>query len=333
MSRPYSIIIWGATGFTGELVAEYFAESAPKDITFAIAGRNASKLESVYNRLVVLNPKLKGSIGKIVADSKDEKSLDAMVKQADVIITTVGPYAKYGLPLVDSCVRNGTDYVDLTGEPQFIKQSILNYHEKALQKGVSIVHSCGFDSIPSDLGVFLLANYFKTKGLTLDNARYQLIDAKVSASGGTVHSMIETFNGSSYKELSELGSNQNFLIPGKKRGNAWGTTTLYYDKVLKSYQTPFIMEGTNAKLVRRTNALLGYNKQDFQYLEGVKASNIFSALFMTFAMSFVGICILFSPCRWMLGKLMPPGSGPDLKTRKNGFFHIKIVGEAKTVCL
>ncbi len=113
MSRPYSIIIWGATGFTGELVAEYFAESAPKDITFAIAGRNASKLESVYNRLVVLNPKLKGSIGKIVADSKDEKSLDAMVKQADVIITTVGPYAKYGLPLVDSCVRNGTDYVDL----------------------------------------------------------------------------------------------------------------------------------------------------------------------------------------------------------------------------
>ena len=332
ITKEFSIIVWGATGFTGGLVADYLAESAPIEISFAIAGRSATKLEGVYNRLIRLNPKLKGSVGKIIADSNDEKSLDSMVKRAEVIISTVGPYIKFGLPLVDACVRNGTDYVDITGEAQFIKQCILNYHEKALEKGISIVHSCGFDSIPSDLGVFLLSDYFKSKGLQLNNARLQVLNARGGASGGTIHSLIAMMEGSSFKELSELGSNPNFLIPGMKQGNAWGPTFLYYDKALKSYQTFFIMEAANTKIVRRSNALLGYNAQDFQYCEGFKAANIISAIAFSFGMSILSLCLLFPPFRWILGKIMPPGSGPNEKTRKNGFFDIKIVGEAKTVC-
>jgi short subunit dehydrogenase-like uncharacterized protein len=300
--RKYSIIVWGATGFTGKLVAEYLTVSAPKDITFAIAGRNGAKLESIVQHFKHLKPALK-NVGVIIADSADEASLDAMTKQADVVISTVGPYIKYGFPLVDACVRNSTDYVDLTGEPTFVKQTILNYHEKASAKGVSIVHSCGFDSIPSDLGVFLLADHFKSKGLALGNARLQVRGAAGATSGGTVASFIELVGNTSLKELKELGSNPNYLVPGKPKGNAWGPTVLYYDYGLKSYQTPFVMEGTNSKIVRRTNSLLGYNNQEFQYCEGVKASNILLALLLTIGNALLGLLLLLPPSRWLIGKV------------------------------
>ena len=179
----------------------------------------------------------------------------------------------------------------------------MNYHEKAAAKGVSIVHSCGFDSIPSDLGVFLLADHFKSKGLVLDNARYQVKGMSGTASGGTVASAIELLGNTPLKELREVGTNPNYLVPGKPKGNAWGSTILYYDYALKSYQTPFLMEGANAKLVRRTNSLLGYNSLEFQYCEGVKASNILVALLLTLANAILGLVILLPPSRWLLGKV------------------------------
>ncbi|MEM9936403.1 MAG: saccharopine dehydrogenase NADP-binding domain-containing protein, partial [Bacteroidota bacterium] len=143
-ARTYDIIIWGASGFTGRLVAEYLYNTygVDKDLKWAMGGRNEGKLAEV--RAAVADEK----VSLIIADSHDEASLDAMTKQAKVICTTVGPYAKYGVPLVAACVKNKTHYCDLAGEPPFIREMIDKHHDTAKANGVKIVHSCGFDSIP-----------------------------------------------------------------------------------------------------------------------------------------------------------------------------------------
>ena len=236
--RPFSIIVWGATGFTGKLVAEYLTTKST--VQFAIAGRSKSKLEEVastLNNLAEEGRFVDGKVHSILANSDDYESLEAMVTKASVIITTVGPYAKYGESLVRACVENGTDYVDLTGEPHFVKSIMDKYHDQAVANNVLIVNACGFDSIPSDLGTLLIADHFKQKQLQTKNVRYTVKAAMGGVSGGTLDSVVTMITTVPRKELRNIAGNADYLVPNAKPQKLWGLTYLHYDEDLKSWQS------------------------------------------------------------------------------------------------
>ena len=176
--RELDIVVFGATGFVGKLTAEYLAEHAPEGVKIGLAGRSEEKLARV-----------KSEVGKdwptIVADSSDAASMKALAERCRVVATTVGPYRKYGMPLVEACADAGTHYIDLTGEPLFIRDSIDRCHERAAETGAKIVHCCGFDSIPSDLGVWLLHE----EAGELAETTFVVKGVRGGASGGTVDSM------------------------------------------------------------------------------------------------------------------------------------------------
>lgn len=263
--RKYDIVLMGATGFTGKLVLRHLARNAPPSLRLAIAGRNHTKLNAV---LADLDSLLENTIEIIVADSSSQDALDTMCKSAQVVISTVGPYIKHGLLLVDSCVRQNTHYVDLTGEPMFVRKIIEKHHEAALSKGVFIVPSCGFDSIPSDLGAFLIANHFKTSNATVKSIQMVVIGAKGGFSGGTLASGVEMIATTTFSDLITMASDPDFLIPNSiPNRNTIASTGVKYIDGLGSWVAPFIMEATNLRYVRRSAHLLGYGK-DFQYSEG-----------------------------------------------------------------
>ena len=164
MSRTYDLVLFGATGFTGELVAEYLAKRKLPELRWALAGRNLSKLEALRRKLCDIDPAL-GSLTLLTADAANEAELRAVAEHASVVVTTVGPYSRYGLPLARACAEAGTDYCDLTGEVPFIREVIDRCHGRALETKARLVPSSGFDSIPSDLGVFLLHEHFDKRGL------------------------------------------------------------------------------------------------------------------------------------------------------------------------
>ncbi|MBX6769204.1 MAG: saccharopine dehydrogenase NADP-binding domain-containing protein, partial [Actinomadura rubrobrunea] len=182
----YDIVLYGATGFTGGLTAEYLAEHAPADTRWALAGRDRGRLEAVRDRLAARVPTAK-DLPLLHADAADPASLRELAASARVVITTVGPYARYGEPLVAACAREGTDYVDLTGEPTFVDRMYVRYHEDAVNSGARIVHACGFDSIPHDLGT-----YFTVKRLPegVPVRVEEFVQLKIEPSGGTWHSGI-----------------------------------------------------------------------------------------------------------------------------------------------
>jgi short subunit dehydrogenase-like uncharacterized protein len=162
--KQYDIVLFGATGFTGELTAEYLARAMLSEkFTWAIAGRSESKLEKVKQKLQAINPDCESQVDLLVADIEDQASLNTMADRAKVVITTVGPYILYGEKVVQACVEHGADYVDLTGEPEFVELIINRYHRQAEAQGVRIVNCCGFDSIPHDLGA-----YYTVQQLTRD---------------------------------------------------------------------------------------------------------------------------------------------------------------------
>jgi short subunit dehydrogenase-like uncharacterized protein len=328
MSRPFDIIVYGATGFTGKLVAEYL--TLHSNVPFAIAGRSRSKLEPIAKELRQLKADRFGAQGVpiIVADSSNQKSIDEMVAQGRVLITTVGPYDKYGHEVVDACVRIKTDYVDLTGEPQFIRKVIDKYHEQAVKNNVLIVNSCGFDSIPSDLGTLLIADHFKSKGLKTNSVRLTVKAFKGTASGGTIASFCNIMDNTKYSELKAMGTNPDYLAPNSiPNGKVWKGTTMYFDKGLQLWQTPFVMEASNLRLVRRSNALLDYGP-NFQYCEGRAAKNIFAAAMLTFVMALGGLLMLLPPLRRLVQRAIPPGTGPSEEARRTGFFDIRLFGDA-----
>ncbi|KAJ3260243.1 hypothetical protein HK103_000878 [Boothiomyces macroporosus] len=323
--RNFDIIVWGATGFTGRLVAEYLTVHAPKQVKFAIAGRSKSKLAEIANMIKPLDKvdRFASGVPTLVADSSDQKSLDALVAQAKVIITTVGPYAKY----VDACVRHRTHYLDLTGEPHFVKKVIDLYHDKAVENKTLIINSSGFDSVPSDIGTLLIANHFKSKGLSTNNVRYSSWAVSGGVSGGTLASGTNMIDELSFKQLMELNSNPDYLTPKQPNKSTWTSAGMYYDKGLKVWQFPFIMEVCNLRNVRRSNYLLDYGP-NFQYCEGTRAPNVIVAAIATVVIYSVTVLMLLKPFRRLISYLVPPGTGPNEKTRKNGHFTCKLYGEA-----
>ena len=321
--KEFDVIIWGASGFTGRLVAEYLFQNYNKDeLNWAIAGRDIKKLNKIRDQYLDQN------IPVIIADSFDEVSLDKMTKRTKVICTTVGPYAKYGSQLVKSCVKSKTHYCDLAGEAQWIRKMIDIYHEAATENQIKIVNSCGFDSVPSDLGVYYIHKYLSKKNLSI---KMRVTGAKGRYSGGTYASMQNIIK-DAYKdrEVRKSLTNPYGLNPeGQQDGlDKRDLRSVKYDKKIKSWISPFLMAGINTRIVRRSNALsnFSYGKK-FQYDEAVMTGKGLKGRLNGIILS-IPLMFLAAKPGSFINKIFniispKPGQGPNKKERENGYFSFR----------
>ena len=336
--REFDIVLWGATGFTGELVAEYLLAEygVGTELRWALAGRNQGKLEALKARLVERDSQA-ANLAMVVADSHDMASLKSMASRTQVVCTTVGPYLAYGLDLVDACITEGAHYCDLTGETPFIRKIMDKWHEKAEAAGVKIVNSCGFDSIPSDLGCLVVQEHaIATHGRPLDSVKYYLGKTRGGMSGGTVASMLGIVEQASDPELRRVLLDAYALNPkGAPRGpDKYDQQDVRWDDDIDAWTGPFVMAGINTRIVRRSNALMGFRYgEQFRYNEvqtfpkGKKGKKMASRMRLGIGM-FLGMAAI-APTRWLLKKtvLPAPGDGPSREQRENGFFNVTFVGK------
>ncbi|MEN2751868.1 saccharopine dehydrogenase NADP-binding domain-containing protein [Psychrobacter sp. FBL11] len=348
--RTYAVVLYGATSFVGQITAHYLAQfladtskksdGDTQSVTWAIAGRDQEKLEKLQSELspAQQNGDTKAKIDIIVANSNDDASLDKMTEQTQVIISTVGPYLKYGEPLIKSCTKNGTDYVDLTGEAIFIKDMMDKYQDAAKQSGARIVNSCGFDSIPSDLGVYYTQQQAEKQfdeACTVINMRVKA--AKGGLSGGTVASMATIFEevGQDKERRKQVANpyllNDDKDAPSVRQENV---SRPEYDEEHKRWLAPFVMASINTRIVHRSNQLLGYEYgREFKYDEAMWMKDGVKGKLMSYGMS-AGLlsfatAMVFKPSRELLSKHILPksGSGPSKSEQENGYFDIRFFGE------
>ncbi|MGB5489931.1 MAG: saccharopine dehydrogenase NADP-binding domain-containing protein [Woeseiaceae bacterium] len=334
-SREFDIIVWGATGFTGALVAHYLLRQygSDGDLRWAIAGRSQKKLDALRQKLGLEN----GKPETIVADSFDADTLSDMASRTRVVLTTVGPYALYGSALVEACVENGTHYCDLAGEVQWIRKMIDQHQQRAAQTGARIVHCCGFDSVPMDIGVWFFQEEAKKRfGHYCDSITMLVKATKGSASGGTVASLINLIEESRKdRNIARILVSPYSLNPeGERDGpDQRDQQTMVYNADAKSWTAPFVMAAVNTKVVRRSHALLGYPYgKDFRYQEAVMtgdgAAGWAKGAAMTAALGSLVVGASYSVSRKLLQKfvLPEPGEGPDPEMQKKGFFNLMQIG-------
>ncbi|WP_120716979.1 saccharopine dehydrogenase family protein [Tsuneonella amylolytica] len=322
--REFDIVVYGATGYTGRLVAEHFVREyggkpdAPK---WAMAGRSKDKLEAVRDEISA-----PANTPLVIADANDPGSLDAMCHRTRVVLTTVGPYQLYGSELVAACARSGTDYADLCGEPAWMREMIDAHHEQARASGARISFSSGFDSIPFDLGVLMLQKEAQARyGKPAPRVRGRVRAMQGTFSGGTAASLTATMkaaakNPSIIKTLSSpFGLTPGFEGPDQPAG-----MIPHYEDDLGKWAAPFIMATINVKNVHRTNFLRGFPYgEDFRYDEmmltspgeaGKAAANAVTEM-------------LKNP----FGAKPPkPGEGPTPEQRENGYYDVVFVGEMES---
>lgn len=335
-TREFDVIVWGASGFTGALVAEYLLEQygVGTGLKWALAGRNMPKLERIRNDLAAGSDV--ANLPILIADSNDLASLEQLTERTRVICSTVGPYALYGSKLVAACAAAGTHYCDLAGEVHWMRQMIDAHHATAIGSGAKIVHSCGFDSIPSDLGVYWLHNEMQQRhGVACRTIKYRTESFKGSFSGGTVASMMNMM------ELAEqdtavmtiLNDPYSLNPAGGSRGlDGPEKTHPEFDPDFACWITPFLMAAINTKVVRRSNALLDFvYGHDFRYDEGTLIA--FGRLGFPIAALAAGGAALFTSAtrakrlRDLLARVLPePGEGPDRERRNSGHFKIQLLG-------
>ncbi|MEU2106822.1 saccharopine dehydrogenase NADP-binding domain-containing protein [Nocardia sp. NPDC019255] len=336
-TREYDLVLFGATGFVGKLTAEYLVGAAPESARMALAGRSLDKLTAVRESLGPNAAKW----GLVVADSNDQTALDELAARTKVVVTTVGPYLRYGMPLVAACAKAGTHYADLTGEPLFIRDAIDAYHEQAAATGAKIVNSCGYDSIPSDLSVYQLYRR------TVEDNTGELADTTLVASlkggvsGGTIDSgraMMEAIAADPAK--GKVMSHPYSLSPDKSMDPDVGrqsdqalSRASAIDPSLDGWVSTFVMAAHNTKIVRRSNGLLGwvYGK-NFRYREVMSAGKSRMAPLVAAGMAggiVAGMTAgaLLSRAavgRKLLDRVLPkPGTGPSEQARKSGWFTMK----------
>ena len=325
--RKFDIIIWGASSFTGKLVTEYlFNKFGSSKIKWAIAGRDLGKLKKVRSQVADKN------IPIFIADSFDKESLLKIVKKTKVICSTVGPYSLYGTKLVKLCVENYTNYCDITGEAHWIRTLIDNFHEEAKSKKIKIVNSCGFDSIPSDMGVYFIQNEMKKVYKTYAKSiKMRVAGIRGGISGGT-YSSLNNLLKEAYadKSIFKVLNNPYGLNPKDKMDglDKKDLRKIIFDKESNSWIYPFIMAGINTKIVRRSNALINFQYgKDFRYDEAMIAgkgiSGFWKAILAVFPLAMVGL----NPNSFLkkiINSFMPkPGEGPGVEKRKNGFYNLR----------
>jgi short subunit dehydrogenase-like uncharacterized protein len=336
--RELDVALFGATGFAGRLVAAYLAGHAPPGTRIGLAGRSEARLAEVRTGLG-------GAAGDwplLVADSADPASLTALARSARVVATTVGPYRHRGLPLVEACATAGTDYADLSGEVLFERESIDRYHDLAAGTGARIVHSCGVDSIPSDLGVQVLHEAVRG-GAGADDGHLEdttlvVTGFKGGFSGGTLASIMGQLDEvRAHPDLRRMAGDPYALSPDRaaepRLGRERDLSRVRYDADLGIWVGPFLMAGINTRVVRRSNALQdwAYGRR-FRYREvtgfGSGRAAPVRAATVTTALGALGAGLAFPWSRSLLvGRVLPAaGAGPSEKTRRNGYFRMKIHG-------
>jgi short subunit dehydrogenase-like uncharacterized protein len=330
--REFDLILFGASSFVGKLTAAYLAAAAPPDLKVALAGRSAGKLEEVSQSLD--GPAREWPT--MHADASDPESLAAMARATRVVLTTVGPYARYGMPLVLACAEAGTDYADLTGEPLFMRRSIDEADGIARQSGARIVHTCGFDSIPSDLGVLALHEAAaEADAGDLGETTLVVKAMKGGFSGGTIDSMkVQIDRSKSDPEARRLAADPYALSPdraadpdGRSEQDSMGISR---DPETGDFLAPFVMAVVNTRVVRRSNALM-----DWAYGRGLRYRELMEAGSGPFGAVKAGAVVgglgglvaglSFPPTRLVLDRLLPdPGEGPSEESREKGFFRMEI---------
>lgn len=315
MERSYDVVLMGGTGFTGGLTAEYLAAHLPADGRWALAGRDLTRLGALRDRLGVDVPLLR-------SDATDAESLRSLAASTRVVITTVGPYIRYGEPLVAACAEAGTDYVDLTGEPEFIDLMYLKYHARARETGARIVHACGFDSIPHDLGVFFTMRELPA-GRPVRIRGY--VRANAAISGGTYQSAITAF--SRGRETLEAHRRRRAAepVPEGRRVRS-GTGRPHRNAGLGTWALP--LPTVDPDVIRRSaNALESYGP-DFSYRHFVSVKRLSTAVGMVAGAAGLMTAVQVPPVRgWLLGRIKP-GEGPSAEKRARSWFSVHFLGEA-----
>ncbi|WP_433374095.1 saccharopine dehydrogenase family protein [Actinoplanes sp. CA-142083] len=328
----HDIVVHGASGFVGALVAQYLAEHAPAGTRVALAGRSEVKIAQVKQRLGVDWPIL-------VADAADVAALERIAAATRVVVTTVGPYAKYGKPLVRACAAAGTDYVDLTGEVLFARESIDDNHELARSTGARIVHSCGFDSIPSDIGVHVLAQQAKAGGAgELTDTTLVVTSLRGGISGGTIDSMRHQLDVvKNDRKLRRVAASPYSLSPDRSAepdlGRQDDTAVVSGPAVhprLRGTLAPFFMASYNTRVVRRSNALRGWEYgRAFRYREAMSVGSSPLSPVMAhgtrLGLGALMVGLSLPPTRYVLDRILPkPGEGPSAESRESGHFTMDL---------
>jgi len=327
-TREFDVIVWGASGFTGSLVVEYLAANygVNGDLKWAIAGRNRAKLEAV--RAQYLADEQQALLPILISDSHDESALAELVGKTRVICTTVGPYALYGTPLIAACVSAGTHYCDLTGEVHWMAQIIPQYQQAAQESGARIVHTCGFDSIPFDLGTWFLQDaMLRQHGVAARHVKGRVGRNSAAASGGTIASMLNMMEEAKQNPaIRKIMANPYSLNPaGVKRGpDGPDQNGVRFDPDFGQWTSPFIMAAINTRVVRRSNALLGFPwGVDFAYDESSLNKSRLSAIRAGVATGLGMLAMAIGPTRSLLARVLPkPGEGPSQEVREAGFYEI-----------
>ncbi|MBU1801918.1 MAG: saccharopine dehydrogenase NADP-binding domain-containing protein [Actinobacteria bacterium] len=318
--RDLDLILFGATGFTGGLTAEYLAEHGPAGLRWALAGRSLDKLEKVRAHLDTIKP---GSMDLelIVVDAADEAALATAVARTKVVATTVGPYLQLGGPLVGACAAAGTDYVDLTGEPEFVDRSWLEHHETAVASGARIVHACGFDSIPHDLGAYYTVLQLKAAGPVTMRG---VVRGDGTFSGGTFHSAMGAF--SRAKEMAATAKKRR-RAEARPEGRSSRAVSGKpgKDPVLGYYLLP--LPTIDPQVVARSGAALTSYGPEFRYSHFAGTKTLRYAVGGAVGVTLIGLAAQVKPARnFLLGKVKQ-GEGPDEAKRAKSSFSVDFVAE------
>lgn len=331
-AQEFDVIVYGASGFTGRLVAEYLLRTyggGDGEVRWAIAGRDREKLKAVS---IEIGAPM--SLTLIEAKTSDTGALDALAHRARVVITTAGPYQRYGEPLLAACVRAGVDYVDLCGEPNWMAAMIAKYEKPAQEIGARIVFSCGFDSIPFDCGVWFLQQEAKRRfGKPARDVRGRVRKMKGGFSGGTLASMLATQDAVRRDaSIGALLANPFALSPRTLAPQPDGAKPVH-DADIPTWSAPFVMATINTKNVHRTNALRAYPYgEDFTYSEMMATGDGDAGKKRAFGAhgqsNMQSAMLGFAPTRWLLRRfaLPKPGEGPSKEERETGMYDVLYVG-------
>lgn len=333
--REFDVIVWGASGFTGRLVAAYLLGryGAGGELRWAMGGRGEAKLQEVRRGL---GPAA-AEVPLVLADADDQGLLDVMAARTRVVCSTVGPYALYGSKLVAACAHHGTHYCDLTGEVQWMRRMIDTHHQRARDTGARIVHACGFDSIPSDLGTLYLHQEMQRRhGVPCAAVKFRAREMRGSFSGGTVASMLNMLaEADRDRAVRDVVADPYGLNPEGERGGLDGPERALpeYDRDVNAWVTPFVMATINTKVVRRSNVLSGFAYgRDFRYEEGMVMPfgpwGFPLAAGMSAASAAISGAASLALVRRALAPMLPqPGQGPSQQARESGYYVIDMLGK------
>ena len=318
--RRFDVVLLGATGFAGGLTAEYLAWHAPVECRWALAGRNTAKLENVRAKLATIDARL-STLDLVPADSTDAGSLRALAEQSRVIASTVGPYALHGEPLVAACAAAGTDYLDLTGEPEFVDEMYLRHSETAVASGARLVHACGFDSIPHDVGAYFTVQQLP-EGVPLRVRGY--VEVSATFSGGTAASALNAFAHPT-RTLSAARRRARVDRPDGSRSARVVTGRPHHDRTTGTWALP--MPTIDPQIVTRSARAVDRYGPDFRYSHFVGLPHARTAAGLAAGVAGLFAAAQVPPVRRALLSRIPAGTGPSAEKRARSWFRVTFVGE------